>query len=91
MSTCRIARTSRPTCTVMVIFCECSGGSKGHVLVVGEQQLERVFAGGQRQRGLRLTLAEMQHLVGRRERRIELEVAQVRIDQQVVMARSCRT
>ena len=63
---------------------------EGHVLIVREQQLERVLARRQRQSGLGLALAEMHDLVGRRQRRIELQFAQVRVDQQMMVPRVVR-
>src|SRR5271154_5033846 len=55
------------------------------VQVVREHDLEGVLARSQIERGLGLTLAEMQYLVGRRQRRIELQFAEVGVDEQVMM------
>src|SRR3984893_10380150 len=54
--------------------------------VVAEQQLQRVLAGRQSQRGLCLALAEVHDLLGSREGRAKFG-RRVRVNQQVVMPR----
>src|ERR1700734_178049 len=60
---------------------------EGLVQIVREHQLQRVLARRQGPRRLGLALAEMPQLVGRRHRRIEFQLAEVHVDQQMVMTR----
>src|SRR5260370_25261267 len=60
---------------------------EGHVHGVRKPQSKSVLAGRQGKHGLGLTLAEVQYLVGRRQRRTELQFAEVGVDEQMMMSR----
>src|SRR5260370_17109093 len=60
---------------------------EGHVHVVRKHQFKSVLAGRQGQHGLGLTFAEVQYLVGRRQRRTELQFAELAVDEQIMMSR----
>src|SRR5215471_13896713 len=53
-----------------------------HVILIGQQQLQRVLARGERHGGLGLALAEVNDLIRRRERGGEVR-RRVGVDQQV--------
>src|ERR1700737_2112542 len=60
---------------------------EGLVQVVRKHQFKRVLAWRQGQRRLGLALAEVQYLVGRRQRGIELQFAEVSIDDEMMVPR----
>ena len=75
-----------PYCsTVMVIFLREQRRTVRDVALVGEQQLQGVFAGGSVECRLGLALAEVHDLVGGRQRRAEVR-GRIGVDEQVMVA-----
>src|ERR1700722_9041827 len=89
MSTCRIVRGPLATDSIHGNgdLLRVDRRIERQMLIVCLQQLKRVLARRQRQRGFRLALAEMKYFVRDGQRRVELYLAQVGIHQQMVMAR----